>query len=542
MMMPLVLCLTACCVATALYVAVALLLRRRVDRSSVGFLHPASGAGGGGERVLWVAVDHLLRSRPDATVHVFSTRFPPPDAPAPDDDAACTAHLLDVLVPRQFGIAIGAAQRRRLRMRYVPLQWLQDPSCYPVARLLLQSVVGGAALFAGVLYALLCGPSSGAAVPELLIDSVGIPFSYAWLRAWLWGCRVGCYVHYPYISSDMIESVASGRAMPNNPEPARGAKRWLKLRYYEAMVALYRALAGGAVNGPVWCNSSWTRNHIVRLWSTRAPASIRLLFPPVNVDGFKRWPLARTIATVHEAEDAGGGGGAQRRVLRPVLVSVGQFRPEKDHPLLLRAFAAASRGLRPLGIRPQLVIVGGARNDADRERADALRALCTDTLGLTTSTAVYSSANGAAAGAATASSAAADVDFRLNAPFADLEAVMQRAVVGVHTMRDEHFGIVVVEYMAAGCVAIAHRSAGPAEIVRDGVTGYLCDGEAEYAATMARVLTKMCNQCDSGEDAFGAMRVAARAAADRFTDAGFAQQLDDALFPTSVPVDSAKSQ
>ena len=33
--------------------------------------------------------------------------------------------------------------------------------------------------------------------------------------------------------------------------------------------------------------------------------------------------------------------------------------------------------------------------------------------------------------------------------------------IGVHTMWNEHFGIGVVEYMAAGLIPIAHNSGGP---------------------------------------------------------------------------------
>ena len=54
-------------------------------------------------------------------------------------------------------------------------------------------------------------------------------------------------------------------------------------------------------------------------------------------------------------------------------------------------------------------------------------------------------------------------------------------------MRDEHFGISVVEFMAAGAVVIAHNSAGPAmDIVRssgrrpDRCHGWLVVSKAYY--------------------------------------------------------------
>lgn len=35
-------------------------------------------------------------------------------------------------------------------------------------------------------------------------------------------------------------------------------------------------------------------------------------------------------------------------------------------------------------------------------------------------------------------------------------------MIGIHTMEYEHFGIALVEMMAAGLITIAHNSAGPA--------------------------------------------------------------------------------
>ena len=38
---------------------------------------------------------------------------------------------------------------------------------------------------------------------------------------------------------------------------------------------------------------------------------------------------------------------------------------------------------------------------------------------------------------------------------------MKESKVAIHTMKEEHFGISVVEMMAAGLVTIAHASGGP---------------------------------------------------------------------------------
>ena len=38
---------------------------------------------------------------------------------------------------------------------------------------------------------------------------------------------------------------------------------------------------------------------------------------------------------------------------------------------------------------------------------------------------------------------------------------MKESKVAIHTMKEEHFGISVVEMMSAGLVTIAHASGGP---------------------------------------------------------------------------------
>jgi len=42
------------------------------------------------------------------------------------------------------------------------------------------------------------------------------------------------------------------------------------------------------------------------------------------------------------------------------------------------------------------------------------------------------------------------VEFCINVPFDELTSLLAGAVGGLHTMLDEHFGISIVEYMAAG--------------------------------------------------------------------------------------------
>ncbi|GMP23458.1 hypothetical protein CsSME_00001049 [Camellia sinensis var. sinensis] len=95
-------------------------------------------------------------------------------------------------------------------------------------------------------------------------------------------------------------------------------------------------------------------------------------------------------------------------------------------------------------------------------------------------------------------------------------------------MIDEHFGICVVEYMAAGAIPIAHNSAGPKmDIVleEDGQqTGFLAQNVEEYADAILKVLSMP-------ETERLKMAAAARRRAGRFSEQRFYEDFKSAIRP-----------
>merc|ERR1712183_790559 len=83
------------------------------------------------------------------------------------------------------------------------------------------------------------------------------------------------------------------------------------------------------------------------------------------------------------------------------IVSVAQFRPEKDHPLQLQAFKLLLGKTNVPNLRMHLV--GGVRNEEDEERTRALRKMAVD-LGI-----------------------AERVEFHVNLPYVDLLTMLDRA-------------------------------------------------------------------------------------------------------------------
>jgi glycosyltransferase involved in cell wall biosynthesis len=76
-------------------------------------------------------------------------------------------------------------------------------------------------------------------------------------------------------------------------------------------------------------------------------------------------------------------------------------------------------------------MVGGCRNDGDRARVNALCDMGVRELGLTEGS---------------------DFEIHVNVSYDALKDWLTRGTIGIHTMTDEHFGIGVVEFLAAGCV------------------------------------------------------------------------------------------
>lgn len=442
------------CLVPMIVLAVILRFRRRSDRS-VGLVHPSSGGGGGGERVLWVALRAMMVAYPDTRFVLFTKKYP-----SPTEGVSDVTHLAR-LVKEQFGIVLP----RPVEICFLDdglAAWIEAKR-YPRLTLVLQSWCGALALFVDLCVRCRCTP--------IVIETVGIPFLYPLLSIFA-GVASIAYVHYPVISTDMIERVQRREHKFNNSSGISNSflLSAAKLMYYRAFAVTY--WIAGRFPHVVMTNSTWTNNHIKSLWKRTS----RIVYPPCNVGGLMS-----------------SKGSRQRQ---PWIVSVGQFRPEKDHPLQLKAFALAkkSSGL-PDGAR--LYLVGGARNEEDLKRVESLRQQAAQ-LGIT-----------------------ADVEFCVCLPFEKLRELLWNSAVGLHAMTDEHFGIVIVEYLAAGCIPLAHNSGGvKADIVRPEF-GVLAETVEEYAKGMSSLLTMQTSRPDTMDE----MRRLGQEHAALFSDEGFAKQL-----------------
>lgn len=305
-------------------------------------------------------------------------------------------------------------------------------------------------------------------VPDVFIDTMGYAFTLPFVSSVL-EIPTAAYVHYPTISTDMLGRV-SGVSV-------------VKQGYWRLFALVYGYVCRQM--DLLWSNSSWTGGHVQQLTGKRiTKGEIRVIFPPCDTKALTALPLSPREKSI---------------------IYVAQFRPEKDHITVLKAFSILLTNHPTMRKDAKLVLIGSVRDDRDKERVASLRqeAKSLDVL--------------------------ENVEFVVDAPWDTIVSWLGRGWIGTNAMWNEHFGIGVVEYMAAGLIPVVHNSGGPKlDIVTplDGnptgitkhcahlTTGFHASTPAEFAQAYAKALTLSEGECL-------AMRQRARESAERFSERVF---------------------
>ncbi|CRK14223.1 hypothetical protein BN1708_011101 [Verticillium longisporum] len=422
----------------------------------VGFFHPFCNAGGGGERVLWSAVRATQQKWPKALCVVYTT------------DQKVNKTEMVTLAKRRFNIDIHPPS---LVLMYLSTKHLVLASTWTHFTLLGQSL--GSMVMAWDAFQLL--------VPDVLVDTMGYAFVLGLSKLLFPTIPTGAYVHYPTISTDMLESLdpkSANGSQGINAGKGVGLRGQTKRAYWKLFAELYSRV--GSTIDVVMTNSTWTQGHIAALWGPHRSVKsdpIAVVYPPCPVE-----ELARDIE-VSEASEA------QRQ---KVIIYIAQFRPEKNHQLILQSFAEFLKTETEATKDVRLVLVGSVRDDIDSKRVYQLRLLVNE-LGIK-----------------------GQVSFHLDATWEEILVWLQKAYVGVNGMWNEHFGIGCVEYQAAGVISVVHASGGPKLDINvdiDGEpTGFHASTSTEFAAGFEKALTV--------KDPL-AFRLRAVKSAQRFTEQAF---------------------
>ncbi|KAG8863218.1 asparagine-linked glycosylation protein [Serendipita sp. 405] len=507
------------------------------DPLVIGFMHPYCNAGGGGERVLWAAIAYLQRTEPNAVCLVYTG----------DIDSKTRLPLKkENIVQRcreRFGIQLNA---KKLHFIHLKWRWLIEDSTWKRFTLLGQGI--GASLLAV--------EAMWRMIPDVYFDTLGLAFTYPVVR-FLSSQRytpdrkakrlpIAAYIHYPTISASMLNRVSSRQTTYANDASVTGSgwKSTAKLLYYRIFSYLYTSCLLTSPPLLLSVNSSWTGAHVSSLLSTQvhsASSALSFISLPISIirvvlgydvptpKAINQPPIPSGAKTTSKESPKEASGHNPRIIFPPcdvesmkdmalesrrnVIFSCAQFRPEKDHAKQIQSLAILFRTHPELFLIPEpdesstlqggdsrerasilesgpgtgkppkdvmyspedgdgglkLVLLGSARHEEDLHRVQELRDLA-KRLGVE-----------------------AHVEFRLNAPYSELLHWLSVASVGISTMVEEHFGIGVVEFMAAGLISVVHASGGPImDIVVpfDGKpTGFHASTDEEFAEQLYRALT-----------------------------------------------------
>jgi glycosyltransferase involved in cell wall biosynthesis len=180
-------------------------------------------------------------------------------------------------------------------------------------------------------------------------------------------------------------------------------------------------------------NSKFTKSWIDKEY----PVNSTVIYPPVDIDKFKEKKKLKNIIYIGRFS---------------------QLEQAKRHDVLIEAF---KKYCAIYGKTWKLILIGGSDVGRDDEYIENLR----------------KSAYGY------------PVEIIENAPFKSLKQEVERASIfwsaagfGVdakHPQRLEHFGISIVEAMAAGCIPIVFNAGGHPEIINEGENGYLWNTKQE---------------------------------------------------------------
>jgi len=400
-------------------------LIKNKEKVKIAFFHPFCYSGGGGEKVLWTAIDTILRNYKNFEVTIYMKQ------------TELTKKEILEKIKEQFNLDIKGNQINFIQLN---LWKLTVAETYPVVRLLLQNIGAAITGFEALIKY----------QPDIFVETVGFGFINPIAKAFF-RCHVVSYVHYPTISEDMVkrvanrvEDVTNSQTITTNPFLSS-----LKLLYYMISKKLYSSV--GLYTDSVMTNSTWTYNHIKNLWDV--PEKTTIVYPPCDTSYLSTFDINNK---------------RERQIM-----SLAQFRPEKAHHVQIEAYAKLLEKHPEYRNDPtkltKMILIGGCRNENDEKIVENLKSLIKK----------YDLEQ--------------FVTILTNLPYNELCNYLRTSLIGIHTMKDEHFGISNIEFMTSGLITLSNKSAGPLlDIVvpdEDGnKTGFLASTVEEYADCLYEIL------------------------------------------------------
>ncbi|KAL7713373.1 GDP-Man:Man(3)GlcNAc(2)-PP-Dol alpha-1 [Entamoeba marina] len=382
------------------------------QKTTISFFHPNCSSGGGGEMVLWTIIKVLEDSFPNFQIVIFTA------------DKRGKDYILES-VKNTFGFDFTSSN---IRFVDISVSYSFITKKYPVATLFFQAIASMVCVFHALLQ---CNA-------EYYFDTTGYAFTYPF--AWVAGAKILTYTHYPTISTDMLSVVENRETAINNNQTIAKSNilSSIKIYYYKIFAFFYYLV--GSLADVVFVNGTWTSNHITSLWKKQP----KILFPPCDIDA--KNPQHKTNHNI---------------------ISIGQFRPEKNHSLQIEAIRILIEQHPEVRNELRFTVIGGTRDAEDRARKQTIKDLVEN----------YNLSD--------------VVDIPDSTSYDEKIRYLTQAEIGLHTMINEHFGICVVEYMGFGVIPVAHNSGGPQLDIVSEDSGFLASTAEEYANAIYTIITEM---------------------------------------------------
>ena len=422
-------------------------LYKNKNIKTVSFIHPFCSDCGGGEKVLWRMITSLIsyydntttknnfQNMPKLKINIISGR---------KDDKQI---LLNKLKSR-FGIDL-LKQNNNININKLVYEvelismesgYMLRPKNFLTMLLQILAQIYFAIEIITKIYS------------DVYCDTTGLPFTYFILK-YLGHAKVTAYTHYPFISKDMIYQVQNNKPGVHSRGNLNKNKfiRKIKIWYYNLILKIYKIMGNKCLSF-AYVNSTWTFNHMKETWDELYKTNkLIILYPPCSIS------LYREAAKNDNRQN--------------IIVSFSQFRPEKNQILQIKILAQLKK---KLSIYPELEdlelhLIGGVRNEEDQKLFDDLKIFARQ-LGVEK----Y-------------------VKFLKNGSTEEIMEEFSKAKIGIHTMIDEHFGINLIEMMAAGLILVTHNSAGAKDDIlkNEGEKpGFLVNNENEYIAQIEEILVR----------------------------------------------------
>ena len=418
---------------------------KNANIKTISFVHPFCSDCGGGEKVLWRMITSLINyyntpknremNLPKLKINIISGR---------KDDKQVLFNILKT----RFGIDLNKQNIINTKKLVLEIELISMKSGYmlrPKNFLTMLIQILGQFYFAMEIITKVYS--------DVYCDTTGLPFTYFILK-YLGHAKVTTYTHYPFISRDMIYQVQTNKPGVHSRGNLNKNKyiKKIKLMYYNFILKLYKIMGNKCVSF-AYVNSTWTYKHMKEIWDGLYKSKkLFILYPPCSISLYKE--------------------AAKNDSRQNIIVSFAQFRPEKNQNLQIQIL---SKLRKKLSVYPELDdlelhLIGGVRNSDDEQIFNSLNEYARQ-LGVQD----Y-------------------VKFLKNGTIEQITEEFSKAKIGIHTMIDEHFGITLIEMMAAGLIVVTHNSAGAKDdiLVSEGdiKPGFLANNENEYIGQIEEILIR----------------------------------------------------